>query len=269
MIKLIYHIADLHIRNYHFHDQYRKVLNQMIERFKEQSQGYTPEEIRIVIAGDFFHQKISISNEQTMFAAWLLNKLSKIGRVIIIPGNHDFLENNHGRLDSITPVVNLIENPNVTYYRESGVFEDENINWVIYSLYNNNKRPDFTNDGRLHVGVFHGAINGCKTNTAHVIEHGYQVEIFEGCDVVLCGDIHSRQVLFLESNGKKTPIIQPGSVIQQNFGETIKYHGFCVYNVEKGTYVFEDLINDSPYLKFKITDIADIENGNEVLCNLE
>lgn len=200
MIKLIFHIADLHIRNYHFHDQYRRIFNQMLERFTQLSEGYSMEEVRIVIAGDFFHQKISVSNEQTIFAAWLLNRLSRIGRVVIIPGNHDFLENNHGRLDSITPVVNLIENQNVVYYREGGVYDDENLNWVVYSLYNHNKRPEFENDGsRFHVGLFHGGINGCKTNVSgYVYDHGYDTDIFEGCDIVLCGDIHIHQVLEYE-----------------------------------------------------------------------
>jgi DNA repair exonuclease SbcCD nuclease subunit len=267
MIKLIFHIADLHIRNYHFHDQYRRIFNQMIERFTELSRDLKPEEVRIVIAGDFFHQKISISNEQTIFAAWLLNKLTRLGRVVIIPGNHDFLENNHGRLDSLTPVVNLIENENVTYYRESGVFEDENVNWIIYSLYSHNKRPEFTNDGsRPHIGIFHGGINGCKTNVSgHIFEHGHEINIFEGCDIVLCGDIHTRQVLEYE----KTKIYMVGSTIQQNFGETIKYHGYGVYNLQTKSYVFEDLKNDSPYLKFRINDITDIDDGKEVLLNAE
>jgi DNA repair exonuclease SbcCD nuclease subunit len=266
MIKIIFHIADLHIRNYNFHDQYRKIFNQMIERFKELATGYEYGEVRIVIAGDFFHQKISISNEQTMFGVWLLNKLSTIGKVILIPGNHDFLENNHGRLDSITPLVNLIENDDVIYYRESGVFEDDNVNWVIYSLYNHNKQPEFENNGlRLHVGIFHGAINGCKTSSEYSIEHGYETSIFAGCDLVLCGDIHTRQILEFEG----TKIYMIGSTIQQNFGEMVKEHGFGLYNVESKTYVTEDLKNDSPYLKFRITDIDDIETESEVLCNLE
>jgi DNA repair exonuclease SbcCD nuclease subunit len=267
MIKQIFHIADLHIRNYHFHDQYRKIFNQMIERFIELRNGVAlPSETRVVIAGDFFHQKISVSNEQTIFAAWLLKKLTTVGKVVIIPGNHDFLENNHGRLDSLTPVVNLVDSPEVIYYRESGVFEDANVNWVIYSLYNHNKRPEFINDNtRPHIGIFHGAINGCKTNMGYTFEHGYETHIFEGCDIVLCGDIHTRQVL---EHGT-TKIYMVGSTIQQNFGETIKFHGFGLYNLESKHYVFEELRNDSPYLKFRINDIADIENGKEILLNAE
>jgi DNA repair exonuclease SbcCD nuclease subunit len=263
-IRVVFHLADLHIRNFQFHDQYRKLFNQMISEFKKMCDGYSSEEVRIVIAGDLFHQKISISNEQIIFTSWLLTKLSNIGKVIIIPGNHDFLENNHGRVDSITPVVDLLNDDNITYFRESGVFTDENIEWVVYSLYDHNKRPVFDREvGKFYIGLFHGPIIGCKTTTFE-IEDGYDKNIFHGCDIVMCGDIHSRQILQHET----TKIFMVGSCIQQNFGENIEGHGFAVYNVEDDTYNSFDLKNDSPYLKFKITDIEDIENEKEQLLNL-
>lgn len=66
---------------------------------------------------------------------------------------------------------------------------------------------------------------------------------------------------------KKIPIIQCGSLIQQNFGETIKHHGYGVYDVVEKTYDFFDLPNEQPYYHFKITDIKDIEDEKEVLLN--
>lgn len=269
-IKLVFHLADLHIKNYNGHDQYRKIFSEMVGRFKELASPYQSEEVRIVIAGDFFHQKISVSNEQTLFAAWLMNKLSKIGKVVIIPGNHDFLENNHLRLDSITPVVNLIENHNVVYYRESGVYLDNNVQWVIYSMYNHNERPSFINTGdKKYIGIFHGQVNGCKNHTGYEFEDGYDTHIFKGCDIVLAGDIHDHQIVEYDDNGKKIRVIQAGSLVQQNFGETIKNHGFGLYILETDEYIFEELKNNSPYLKFRITDIEDIKNGTEQLLNLE
>lgn len=66
---------------------------------------------------------------------------------------------------------------------------------------------------------------------------------------------------------KSTKIIQIGSFLQQNFGETIKNHGYGLYNVEEDEYTFHDLKNDQPFLHFKITDISDIETGKEELIN--
>lgn len=67
---------------------------------------------------------------------------------------------------------------------------------------------------------------------------------------------------------KKIPIIQIGSLIQQNFGETIKYHGYGIYDVESKKYEFVDIENEQPYMHFKIMDIKDIENEKEELLNL-
>ena len=42
---------------------------------------------------------------------------------------------------------------------------------------------------------------------------------------------------------RKIPIIQIGSTIQQNFGETVKSHGYGIYDVENDKYNFVDLDN--------------------------
>ena len=119
MVKKIIHIADLHIRTLQLHELYKAQFEKLIEEIKQHSITWTSEgvgwdEIRIVIAGDIAHQKINISNEQLLLTAWFLNQLSGYGKVVIIPGNHDFLENNVQRLDSITPVVELLNNKNIT-----------------------------------------------------------------------------------------------------------------------------------------------------------
>lgn len=67
---------------------------------------------------------------------------------------------------------------------------------------------------------------------------------------------------------KKTPIIQIGSHIQQDFGETIKRHGFGIYDVENDEYNFVDIENENPFMHFLINDINDIEDGKEELLNL-
>lgn len=66
---------------------------------------------------------------------------------------------------------------------------------------------------------------------------------------------------------RRTPIIQIGSLIQQNFGETVKNHGYGMYDVINDIYTFHDLKNEQPFLHFNITDISDIENGKECLLN--
>jgi hypothetical protein len=66
---------------------------------------------------------------------------------------------------------------------------------------------------------------------------------------------------------KKIPIIQIGSMIQQNFGESVSNHGYGLYTVNEDDYQFFDLHNNSPYLAFKINSYEDIKNNNEILTN--
>jgi len=270
MIKKIVHIADLHIRTIQLHDLYKKQFDKLLEEIHEHSVTWTSEgiqwdEIRIVIAGDIAHQKINISNEQLLLTAWLLNKLSSYGKVVIIPGNHDFLENNTQRLDSITPVVELLDNKNIVYYKDSGVYSDDNIDWVVYSLYQHNARPDFKKeDDKFRVGLFHGPIQGMSTDLGFKFEDGYDRLNFVGLDLLLCGDIHKRQTFTLPGGGDAVMI---GSMIQQNFGETVKHHGYGVYDVKTKKYSFFDLKNEQPFMHFRINDIKDIEDEKETLVN--
>jgi DNA repair exonuclease SbcCD nuclease subunit len=271
MIKKIIHIADLHIRTIQMHELYKEQFETLIDEIREHNivwrqEGIQYEEIRIVVAGDIAHQKINISNEQLLLTSWFLKELSKYGKVVIIPGNHDFLENNTQRMDSITPVVQLLDDPTIVYYKDSGDYIDENIQWVVYSLYQHNARPEFTkNDTKLTVGLFHGPIQGLSTDLGFEFEDAYDRLNFVDLDLLLCGDIHKRQQWDLPNGGKAVMI---GSLIQQNFGETIKHHGYGIYDVNTKDYTFHDLPNDQPFMHFKITDINDIENEQEELINL-
>lgn len=273
MVKKIIHIADLHIRTIQMHDLYKeqfdKLLKEIGVKFLEWAdENISHNEIRIVIAGDIAHQKINISNEQLLLTSWFLKELTRFGKVVIIPGNHDFLENNTQRLDSITPVVELLDNPHITYLKDSGDYVDTDgrIQWIVYSLYQHNVRPEFTKqEGLLTVGLFHGPIQGLSTDLGYEFEDAYDRLNFVDLDLLLCGDIHKRQQFTLPNGGHA---IMVGSLIQQNFGETVKHHGYGVYDVTTDEYTFHDLPNEQPFLHFSINDIKDIENETEEHLNL-
>jgi DNA repair exonuclease SbcCD nuclease subunit len=266
MVKKIIHIADIHIRTFQMHDLYKTQFIKLINELKIEISDLNYEEVRVVIVGDIAHQKINISNEQMMITSWFINELTEsVGKVIIIPGNHDFLENNTQRLDSITPIVELLNNKNIRYFKDSGVYVDENINWVIYSLYQHNERPSFVKDeNQLTVGLFHGVIQGMTTDVGFQFEDGYDRLNFVDLDLLLCGDIHKRQQFKLPGGGRGVMI---GSLIQQNFGETVSNHGYGIYDIVKDDYTFCDLQNEQPFLHFIINDIKDIETQKEILIN--
>jgi len=58
-----------------------------------------------------------------------------------------------------------------------------------------------------------------------------------------------------------------GSLIAQNYGESVRNHGFGIYNLETDEYSFVDLHNSKPFLSFKMKSFDDIINGTEKLVN--
>ena len=187
MIKKVVHLADIHIRTMRLHDEYRDVFVTLISDLTELLKEYKREEIRVVVAGDLVHQKITISNEQLLLGVWFLRKLEEIGSVIIIAGNHDLLENNKDRMDSITPMVQFLPDKEINYFTESKCYLDENIVWCPYSIFEENKRPDIESaraqfgDDKTYVGLYHAALMNAKTDIGFEIDHGAALEIFEGC----------------------------------------------------------------------------------------
>ena len=233
MIRKIVHLADIHIRNNQLHDLYKKQFQVFLDDLQIQLLGHTPDEVRIVLVGDLFHQKITVSNEQIMLASWFLTRLTTLGEVIIIPGNHDFLENNMERIDTITPIVDLLNNPKIGYYKNGGVYKDHNVQWVVFSLYQHNVRPEFKKEDGFYVGLFHGPIQGMSTDLGFTFDDAYDRLNFNDMDLLLCGDIHLRQVFKLPNGGDAVMI---GSLIQQNFGENIKHHGYGIFDMETKKY---------------------------------
>jgi len=268
MIKSIAHLADIHIRTYRQHDEYKEVFDSLIKDLNLKFKNFEYLETRIVIVGDLFHQKITVSNEQIMLGSWFLNKLSEIARVIVVAGNHDLLENNLGRVDSITPIIKLIDNENVRYYTESKCYLDDNIVWCNYSIFEENARPNIENSridnpDKKHIGLFHAPLIGAKTDIGYTFEVGESLSHFEGCDFVLLGDIHKRQEL--EYEGIK--LVYPGSLVQQNYGESVKSHGYLLWDVESENYEEVDIENNNLFMTFNITSIEDLKNEAEILKN--
>ena len=118
-------------------------------------------------------------------------------------------------------------------------------------------------EGKTYIGLFHSPVTGTKTDLGFEFSDVYSQNNFAGMDWVLCGDIHKRQIL----KEKNPTIIMVGSLIQQNYGETVSNHGYCMINLETGKYEFKDIENDHAFYQFKISSIDDIEKDQEILVN--
>ena len=117
---------------------------------------------------------------------------------------------------------------------------------------------------KVKIGLFHGQIEGSTTDIGFKFENGYSLDSFVGLDLVLAGDIHKRQTYDIK-DGKKAYMV--GSLVQQNFGESVRNHGYGIYDIKKDKYIFKDVDGPEPYLTFKINDIEDIKNETEQLTN--
>ena len=194
MIKKIVHFSDLHVRLFKDHDLYKNVLVDAINQWKQ----LQPD--RIVFTGDLVHSKNQLTPELVEFVTWVLTECATITKTIVILGNHDMLENNLQRLDSLTPIINSLNNPNVVFYKDRGVYEDENVNWCVYSLVQHNIPPEIPQNGKVNIGLFHGPINGLKTDLGYSFgEESFDSSKFNGLEITLCGDIHLRQILYTDS----------------------------------------------------------------------
>lgn len=275
MIKKIFHIADLHIPNTEDNRPYMEMIKQALAELLKETKKLENDEFRIVIVGDVFHNKIKTTNEAKKIFHETLNYLNAIGKTIIIAGNHDMLENNHDRIDSISPTFDIKDvYPNITYADKaldykSGYIKDENVIWALYSMFDKFAKPNI--DGLREqypdckiIGLYHGDIVGAVTDVGRMSENGIDTDVFKECDCVLAGHIHRQQEI--KKNG--VPIVYSGSLFQQNSGENTTGHGFLIWDLETMKYKHHEVTNNYKTYKFKITSYEDVSEDTEKLLNL-
>lgn len=273
MIKCVIHIADVHIRPYVRLGEYAEVLSSFVKKVKEITSSYDKDEVRIVISGDLFESKNTISNELMTFSSFFLRKLESISKVLVLAGNHDLLLGNTSRTDTLTALFDTANFENCVFLDrelkyESGIVKDDNVMWAVYSIYDSYKRPmieqiNRTDENTKIVGLYHGLVVGATMDNGSVIDGGIDGDAFNGCDCVMAGHIHKRQVL--RRNG--IDIVYPSSLIQQKFGETVSSHGFAVWNMEDLSYKFIDVDTEYGLYNIEINSIEDIDNDKERLIN--
>ena len=246
-IEKILHVADIHIRNYQRHKEYREVFKQLYKACKE-----LPEKSLIYVAGDIVHNKTDISPELIDITSEFLNSLANIRPTIVITGNHDTNLNNTSRLDALSPIINNINNNNLIYLKDSGVYNIGNIHFTVFSIFDHPseyiKANSFEADTKI--ALFHGPVKSSKTDIGYeVTGDEYTADLFDGYDLSLLGDIHKRQ--FVDKDKK---ICYPGSLIQQNFGEAFKHHGYAIWDVKTRKHKFFDIPNNFGFYTIDIKD---------------
>lgn len=247
-IEKIYHISDIHVKfNNDRDEEYKSIFYKFIEVIKDKK------DIAVAITGDTFDKKNSLTPESVFLIREFLTNIGKICPVFIILGNHDtFLQQNC--MDSLTPVLHLI--PNVYYLKYSGMYQFGNIIFAVSSLLDGKiTKIENKKEGLKYISLYHGTIGGSKVNIDFKGEKYAGLSDFGNYDFLLLGDIHKMQ--FFGENAA-----YPGSLIQQNFGESIQNHGYIEWDINNGTGTFHEIQNEYAFLTvtFKGKDI--IYEGN-------
>ena len=253
-IKTIAHLADIHIRKLHRFVEYRDVFDRLYVKLREAKPDL------IYIGGDIVHGKLDTSPEEIRLLADFFLALADISPTLIIPGNHDCNLNNASREDVLSPVVDLVQqiNPNLLYWKKSGVYELGGCQFGFLSVFDITKdsKPNVANlpkakdiVGDNKIAVFHGGVGRFEVDTGlWMSDDNVNANDFDGYDLVLLGDIHKRQ--FIDDNKR---IAYPGSLIQQNFAEAPE-HGFLLWDVEKRESEFIQVENDYGFKTVLIED---------------
>jgi len=250
-LKRIYHIADIHIRNVKRHKEFRGVFDKMFEEIRKRG----TEDSIIYLAGDIAHAKLELSPELVREISWLFTECSNHCKTILIAGNHDCNMNNSDRLDVLSPIVEALNLPNFHYLKDTQVFWEDKVAFAVYSIFDNKdnwpKADDWTMmPARKKIALFHGPVDHSQTDIGYVVSsRHFTTDMFDGYDLALLGDIHKRQELI---SPKGCKCVYAGSLVQQNFGETLDKHGFLVWDLETLTYEEVDIKNDYGYYTMDI-----------------
>lgn len=267
----IVQVSDIHIRLTKRHEEYTNVFNKLytaLDKLKNNTN------VICLISGDVFHNKVDLSPECVKLGNDFLKNCADRVPTILIAGNHDALLNNKNRLDSLTPIVEGLNHPNLFYLKDTEIFRYENILFNHYSVFD---EPDkyinfdtvpskYKLETDHHIALFHGPVNDAITDVGYTVSNrAITNDLFDGHHMVMLGDIHKHQVLQQYSEFHEKPVIAyAGSMIQQNHGEDLRGHGFLLWDLNSKLYKHYELPNDYGYYTIEInkgnlnTDISDI-----------
>ena len=272
----IFHLSDLHIRNgdkiQSRYDEYKLVFDNTIISIKNKIDELHMKfnEYLIIITGDIFHNKSVIGSHGLLLYRTFIQELTKIGRVIVLPGNHCFVQ-------SDTEMPNLLysssfEIDNLIVLNESKSFIIDNIGFsyvainTTLDIYRNSGRiqelpefPKIIEDVKYKIGLFHGTFAKVKLYNGEEIREDtkpYPLEWINDCnfDYMLLGDIHKKQVF----NYKKTICGYSGSLVQQNYGENILDHGYLLWHLENKKIEEINIYNNIGYINIKENEKEEI-----------
>lgn len=287
-IKHIVHVSDVHIRSGDTvasrYDEYRSQIDKLLAILAK----YTYDTTLIVVTGDLFHEKSKMGPCGQLLAQQLFRGLAKVAiETVVIRGNHDYRQDAPNEPDLIKPFFEDLPE-NISYLDESGLFQREDIELGLVAVQDTlvkgagagviTNLPEFptpTQDDPSvshSIALFHGSFGGALLQNGSEVDMrcNYPIEWIQGYTLRLFGDIHVQQVHYAKLqpgsdftsrtkhdvftvskynlDSTKSPWGYAGSLIQQNFGESLWGHGFVEWNLETKTATLKHVPNDFGYV---------------------
>lgn len=246
----IIHIGDIHIRLLERHDEYRKVFGNLYKKIERVSGKKI-----ITVLGDVVHSKVDITPELVDLTQEFFRNLSKLGTLVVIPGNHDMNLRNSNRIDALSPIINALQDDNIHYLNKTGKYNFDNI--TFYTLTVDDKKDNIPKNDSDDFSVFlyHGMVKGSKTDLGMTLSNGVEESLFGDYDLTLLGDIHKRQFF-----SKKMAYC--GSLIQQDFSENVTGHGGIIWDVKTVSYETFDVENEKCFFTQKVEKFDEFKLPN-------
>ena len=196
-VEKVYHLADIHIRNVKRHTEYTLVF----ENFYEQVKKDNYKNAIIFIGGDIAHAKTEMSPELIKQISSFFRECAKLHPTVVIAGNHDCNLNNPDRLDVLSPIMDMMDDDNLFYLKNSGLYKIGDVAFGVFSILDDPENYvsglDITDPSiKTKIAVYHGAVKRSMTDIGYVVMGGdIELPMFNGYDIVMLGDIHKYQVL--------------------------------------------------------------------------
>jgi DNA repair exonuclease SbcCD ATPase subunit len=258
-VKWIIHLSDLHIRTGDIeasrYNEYLSVFQNLEKSIYDEikKKKCLAEEVIIVITGDIFHNKNKIENYGLSLYNYIISILTKITKVVIIPGNHDFRQQYIGEPSLLESLTYSSKENGVYLMNETGTLKIENVLFSHVACYDTlipgDSRgiladlPEFptgewwgSDEIDWRVALFHGSFYQTKMNSRMDVQdrkNSYNFEWISDFDYALLGDIHYRQRGVIRGMDVKWGYA--GSLVQQNYGEDLIDHGYIMWDLEDHT----------------------------------
>lgn len=273
MISKIYHLADLHIRKGSIlesrYDEYKQVFDNCINKIRE---TYIANESVCVICGDIFHHKLQISSNGIILFNDFVSSLAAFMKVFIVQGNHDLIQENDDNNNDLIKAMLSNKFSNVVYLDTTGAFQYENLNFGVVSIKDMLKHntssglvdelPTFPEpkDNYFNIALSHCTVKNSYLHNYTKNTNGIPIEWFKGYNIAMLGDIHLQTTKYNKANDLYYGY--PGSLIQQDFGESLFNHGFLEWNISENITVNKHHVhNKTGKVNIKLSD------DNQLLIN--